>query len=131
MTVRGDYLRWRYGPAVGCVFARLIAKRPGDYGQKVEEIPSRGTPMQVAATIARRIDRFVSDEAVSAAALLMPNVATLEKLTRTALALRAHPGWRVSFSILEDSQAGDFVALHVVRDIPFGDTVTAVRLIRE
>jgi len=52
MSARADYLQWRRGAAVSCKFARLIALRPGDYGQKIEEIPSRGTPMQVAATIA-------------------------------------------------------------------------------
>jgi hypothetical protein len=123
MSARSEYLEWRHGEAVGCVFARLIAIRPGNYGQKVEEIPSRGIPMQVASTIARRIDRFVSDNAVSAAALLLPDIATLEKLTQVAVALRTHPGWLVSFSVLQNSRAGDLVAARIVREIPFGDTV--------
>jgi hypothetical protein len=121
MTVRADYLTWRYGPAISCVFARLIAKRPRDYGQMVEEIPSRGTPMQIAATIAGRIDRFVSDEALAAAALLMPGITTLEKLTQVALALRTHQGWLVSFSAVEDSRWGDLIAVRMAREIPFGE----------
>jgi len=122
MSARAEYLQWRYGPAVTCKFARMIAIRPGDYGQKVEEIPSRGTPMQVATTIARRIDRYVSEEAVSAAALLMPGITSLEKLTRVALALGARPGWDVSFVNVENSRWGDLVAGRIVREIPFGDT---------
>jgi hypothetical protein len=121
MSARADYLRWRHGPAVGCTFARLIAIRPADYGQIVEEIPTRGTPMQVAATIARRIDRYVSDEAVSAAALLMPDISTLKRLTEVALALRSHPEWLVSFSPVEDSRWGDLVAARIAREVPFGD----------
>jgi hypothetical protein len=120
MSARAEYLEWRHGPAVGCVFARLIANRPGDFGQKVEEIPSGGTPMRVAGTIARRIDRFVSDDAISAAALLMPGISTLEKLTQVAVALRAHPRWLVTFTALEDSRAGDLAAVHISREIPFG-----------
>jgi hypothetical protein len=120
MSARSDYLEWRHGPAVSCVFARLIAIRPADYGQRVEAIPSRGTPTRMAATIAGRIGRFVSDEAVSAAALLMPGITTLEKLTQVALALRTHQGWLVNFSTVEDSRWGDLVAVRIVREIPFG-----------
>jgi hypothetical protein len=123
MSARSEYLKWRHGPVVGCVFARLIAISPANFEQKVEEIPSKGTPVQIAATIARRIDRFVPDKAVSAVALLMPDITTLEKLTRVGIALRTHPGWLVSFSTLQNSRAGDLVAIHIVRGIPFGDTV--------
>jgi len=77
--------------------------------------------MQVAASIARRIDRYVSDEAVSAAALLMPEIETLKRLTEVALALRSHPGWLVSFSPVEDSRWGDLVAARVAYEVPLGD----------
>jgi hypothetical protein len=121
VSARSDYLEWRHGPPVGCTFARLIAIRPKDYGQVVEEIPARGTPIQIAATIARRIDRNISDPDVAATTLLMPDISSLQKLTEVALALRNHPGWTVRFVPVEESRWGDLVAVCIAREIPFED----------
>lgn len=122
MSARADYLRWRQKPAVGCVFARLIAGRPDDFGQRVEEVPSRGTPAQVARNVDALIVQLETDRTISAAAILLPGITTLEALTRFALALPNYPRWHVTTSGLAASSAGSLVAVHIVRDIPIGAT---------
>jgi len=119
MSARATYLEWRRQAAIGCVFARWLATRPNEFGQKIVELPSNGPPARIARTIAKRIDRYVADPSISAAALLLPNLTRLEVLARVALALRDHPGWRVNTTALQNSRAGELVAIHIVREIPF------------
>jgi hypothetical protein len=71
-----------------------------------------------------------SDPAVSAAALLMPHISTLQKLAEVALALRAHPGWTVRPIPVEASRWDDLLAICVAREIPFeGRTLPSEALV--
>lgn len=116
-----QYLGWRRGRDVGCAFARLIAIRPSDYLQTVVTVPSSSTPNRIAGNIERRINKFIDDDEVAAAALLLPGLTTLEDLAKVALALENQPLWSVSLSMLPNPTAGEMVAFQIVRQIPFGD----------
>jgi hypothetical protein len=121
MSLEADYLKWRHQPHVGCVFARLIAGRPADFEQKIERVPSAGPPRRTAGNIARRVNKRVADRNVVAGVLLLPDLVTLEALTKVALALGELPRWTVTTTALENPRAGEMVAVHIVREIPFGD----------
>jgi hypothetical protein len=69
MSAKSEYLKWRNAPAVGCVFARWMSTGPGRFGQNIEEISAGGSPARVAALVAKRVDIFVADQTVSAAAV--------------------------------------------------------------
>lgn len=120
MFPKAAYLKWKDGPQVGCVFARMISWHPARYGQVTERIPDAGTPKQVAGRIATRIEQLVNDRAVAAAALLFPKVSSLKALTQVALALGALPKWNVTTTSLQGAPTGEMVAIHIVREIPFG-----------
>lgn len=120
MSFSNNYLEWRRGPAVGCVFARLVAVSPATYDQKIEVVPTGGTPRRIAGNIAKRIDRLIEDSAVSAAVLLMPGLLTLEDLCRVSLVLDERPMWAVRTTTLQNPPAGETIAVHIVREIPFG-----------
>ena len=122
MSPEKQYLRWRQQPPVGCVFARIIARRPAAYAQQIVEITGKDSPTDVAAEIAARIGTLVSDHETQAAAILMPNVSSLEVLAKVALALDHESMWKVTTSHLVSTPAGDMVAFHIVREIPFGTT---------
>jgi len=107
---------------VGCLFARLIARRPQDYTQTIQIVSGAGTPKRVSGNIARRFTRLVADKNVTAGALLLPEVKTLQSLTEITLQLSAQPGWTVSTSTLTNYPAQELVAVHIVRAIPFGTT---------
>ena len=119
MSARADYLAWRSLPAVGCMFARLLSKRPLDCGQKIAEVKSDGPPERIARSVATRIDRLVADPSVSAATLLLPGLDALEKLTRMAVALGNRPAWHVRMTTLPGTPGGDMVAVNIVREVPF------------
>lgn len=119
MSPRERYLEWRRQPAVGCFFARLIAGRPYHFGQKIETLPSTGTPNRVAGTIARHIDRLIADNKVAAGVLLLPGLVTLERLSQVAFALGDRPNWDITTTIVPHSPAGQVVAVHIVRHVPF------------
>lgn len=120
MTLEQQYLDWRRQPAVGCMFARMIAVRPGHYHQELERLPTRATAQQTAAELATRVDVLIGDTAVSAAAILFPDIGTLEDLTKVLLALRSQPGWTVTTTTLQNPPAGEMVAIHISKQIPFG-----------
>lgn len=119
MSARAEYLGWRRQAAIGCVFARWLSGRPSDVGQKIVEIPSDGPPERIARTIARRVEKYVADPEISAAAFVLPRLTRLDRLTKMALALRDHPHWEVTTFALPPCAAGDLVAFHIVRQIPF------------
>lgn len=121
MSAKSEYLKWRRGPPVGCVFARWLSKHPREFGQLIEEIPSAGSPSRVAGTIAVRVDRYLHKNDVCAVALIMPSVTTLNALTQIALALRGHSGWEVTTTAIDDA----VVSVRIVRAIPFTGTVYA------
>lgn len=120
MSASSDYLQWRRGPPIGCVFARLMSTRPHDFGQMVEEIPGRA-PFEVADVIAARTDECLSDPQVLAAAFVLTGIDTLDQLTDMALALAQSPNWFLSTAKLEPPPNLDLVTVRIVRDIPFGE----------
>jgi hypothetical protein len=123
MSAESDYLAWRGKPPVGCVFARLLARRPKGYPQRIETIASGRSPNQVAAYISQRIDAVVADTAIHAATLLFPGLKTLEQTARTMLALKQFPNWSVSTNLLKPPPSLSMVTVHVVRQIPFGTSM--------
>jgi hypothetical protein len=76
MSARDDYLRWRRGLPVGCVFARLMSKQPANFGQLVEEVHS-AVPESAAAAIAAYVTELVSNQSVVAVTLVLPGITTL------------------------------------------------------
>jgi hypothetical protein len=120
MSSKDEYLIWRKLQPVGCAFARYLSSHPGEFGQRFEEI-SGTDPTTVAGTIATRIDELVADESASAATLLLPDIVAIEDLLAASLALRAHPNWSVTTTMLEPLTS-QMVAVRIVREIPFGDT---------
>ena len=119
VSPRTQYLSWRGSAAIGCKFARLLAKKPGQFGQRFVRVPKLRTAPQVAKKIASIVDGLVADEAVSVAALFLPGLTTLEHTAEVMIALDNEPQWGVAARLLPLQAAGDFIALRVVRDIPF------------
>ena len=66
--------------------------------------------------------RGIGDPEVGAAAILLPQILALDAAAKVFLALVGQVGWTVTRSILQDPPAGEMVAVHVVRAIPFGGT---------
>lgn len=122
-SAKDGYLDWkRKTPDMGCVFARLIANTPERYGQRVETVGAASTPTRVAGSICSRIDRMLDDPGTSAGTLLFPGLTDLEGLAKALLALHGRPGWTVGTTPLIHPEAGDLVAVSLVRSIPFGET---------
>jgi hypothetical protein len=98
----------------------MIAGHPSRFGQKVECILNEGLPVALAVEIATRVDAAIGDPEVGAAAILLPQILALDAAAKVFLALIGQVGWTVTTSILQDPPAGEMVAVHVVRAIPFG-----------
>jgi hypothetical protein len=120
VSARTQYLAWRGQPHVGCVFARLIARKPKRYGQKIEEVANKSAPAKVAKRIAEIVKDAIADPKVSAVTLLFPGLDNFEKLVSIMLALQNESGWSVKTTKLKKPPVTPFVALHAVCDIPFG-----------
>jgi hypothetical protein len=121
MTAKTDYLKWRGGTEVGCMFARFLARKgPERYKQAVEVIEDQLDPQQLARRLGDIVDAALANPDINASTLLFPALTDIEKLTRAALALRQHPHWEVRTSALKGTPGGDVVAVHIVRQIPFG-----------
>jgi hypothetical protein len=119
MSAVKEYLQWRRGPAVGCVFARLMSSVPTDYGQIVEEVTHRDVGA-VAATIADRVQQLIPIRRALAAAFVSPGVKALEDLLAMALALKSNSSWHVDVWKLAPPPEMDLAAVKVTRDLPFG-----------
>jgi hypothetical protein len=132
MSAVAEYLNWRRGPDVGCVFARAMSHAPhapSDHGQVVEEIAD-GNPAAAAVAIASRVQHFVLEPRVLAVTFVMPNIKTLESLLAMALALPKDPTWQVDVQQLEPPPEMDLAAVKVVRDLPFdGGTLPSEALV--
>jgi len=116
------YREWkRINFDVGCVFARLMATKPDEYGQRAEVI-SGANPEAVASKIESMVTVFVSDPEVVAAAFVLPTIKSLPAVVRVALALGSKPNWTVSRSILQGTPKGDVVAFNLVRHVPMSAT---------
>ncbi|HKP22652.1 MAG TPA: hypothetical protein VJV39_02220, partial [Dongiaceae bacterium] len=77
-------------------------------------------PAAIANSIAAAITHAVADPAVSASALLLPEVTDLELLTQISLLLGGLPDWQTKTTELKGTPGGDVVAIHLTRMIPFG-----------
>jgi hypothetical protein len=119
MSADADYLKWRQGPDVGCMFARIMSRHPDRFQQKVEVIGGVKSPEQFAAAIAACVDVALADTAIVASTLVIPELTGIEALAKTALALREHPKWTVDTIALNGTPGGDVTAVRIVRDIPF------------
>lgn len=112
------YRLWkRNNPDIGCVFARYMAAKPTEFGQRAE-IVSGATAPAIAREIAARMTAFVNDPDVVAAALVFPDVIALPTIVEIALELASQPNWRVTRSVLANTPIGDAVGFNIVRDVP-------------
>lgn len=117
------YRLWKSkNPDVGCVFARYMAMKPGEFGQREAVITGRNASA-VAADIDGRITEFVDDPSAVAGTLVLPDLKTLADVVGVALALDGKGEWKVTRSLLEGTPGGDVVAFNVVRHVPMGDTI--------
>ncbi len=117
-TPTEQYQQWkRYIPAVGCVFARLLAAAPDRYGQQLEVITD-STAEAVADQIEVAVDKAVSATGIAALTLLLPNVKDLRVLVGIALALEGKPRWQVTRTPLTKTPVGAVLAFGVTRNIP-------------
>ncbi|KAB2910494.1 MAG: hypothetical protein F9K40_02515 [Kofleriaceae bacterium] len=113
-----QYRLWKRNNAdVGCVFARYMAAKPTEFGQRAEVVTGTD-PAAVANAIAARVTAFVDEPQVVAGALVLEDVADLPSIVSVALALATHSHWRVTRTIIRGTPAGDAVAFNIVRDIP-------------
>ena len=123
MSAVAEYLNWRRGPAIGCVFARLMSHAPhapSDHGQVVEEI-AHDDPEAAATAIATRVQHFILQPRVLAVSFVLPNIGTLEQLLAMALDLPKDPTWHVDVTPLDPPPEMDLAVVKVVRDLPFGN----------
>lgn len=121
MSAERDYLNWRRGPSVGCMFARHLAARRSDYPQTILTIGTGRGPERAAADLADRINGLVADQAIVAVTVLFPGLTTLEATARVMLGLQAHEHWSVTTSRLQPPPSRALVAVHMSRRIPFRD----------
>lgn len=121
MSARSDYLEWkRRNLAVACLFARMIANRPGDYGQHMAEVNASTSANRIAEGIARAVDRLLTDADVVAATILLPKVDSLPKLAEGLWALRHKTGWAVTSARLNHPPVGTVATVALTRQIPNG-----------
>jgi hypothetical protein len=120
MSPEARYLKWRrQQPAIGCVFARLIASNPKRYEQQVDRINGQD-PMRVARRIESIVGPAVASANVSSVVLIFPDLVKLEAVASAMLALNGVPGWKVTWTKLKPPPAMVCVALNIVREIRFG-----------
>ncbi|MBS0221806.1 MAG: hypothetical protein JSR91_13800 [Proteobacteria bacterium] len=98
----------------------VAAANPARYGQRVELLSSTGAPAEVAKAIAAYIDSMLVDPQTQAAAIVMPDLTTLEKTAEVFLALASEPKWNVQRSLVQIDAANSVVAFNISREIPFG-----------
>lgn len=116
------YRSWKRQPAIGCKFARLMARKPERFGQRESVI--RGSDANVVArAIAQQVASDVDDPKIQATTIVLPDVPDLAALTAIALALRGEPKWTVTTRVLSGTLAGDVVGFNMLREIPFADSV--------
>lgn len=119
MTPKAAYTEWKRKQIdVGCQFAKLIATQPDRYGQSLHVIGASSSPGRIAASVAKSVGELIDNPNVSAAALLLPNVTSLEQFARGVWALGKHDGWAVDKKSLIHPTEGKLVAICVSRIIP-------------
>ena len=118
LTPAEIYLQWkRQNAAVGCIFARLMAAKPAQFGQRLEVL-NGADPQQLATGIDGLTGQFIADSAVAALAILLPEVGQTATLVDIVLALQAYPGWRVTKTALPNTPGGPMIAFGLTRDVP-------------
>lgn len=118
-TPAGDYRNWkRSSLAVGCVFARLLANREYEHGQKIVTVGASTTPERIATSVANQVSKLLQDSDVTAACVLLPKVTELRLLVRAMMALGDKPDWVMSKAMMHHPPVGDLVALGLTRNIP-------------
>lgn len=115
-----DYLRWRAGKEVGCVFARLMSRQPDRHGQRIVVVPGQ-QPARAAARVEELVGGFVADSSAAAATVLFPKVQDLPSMVEIVLTLGSKSNWVVNRSFLANTGGGDVVAFAVSRKIPLVD----------
>jgi hypothetical protein len=111
------YLEWKVkNRAVGCVFARYMATKPAEFGQRIELLT--GAASGLAAQIEAHVSSAISDPAAAALTLIFPDATDLGDLVTMALALEQVPGWHVTRTRLAATPGGDVVAFGLARDVP-------------
>lgn len=116
------YQTWRRkttAGGVGCVFARLMAARPNDFGQRYQQLNGKD-PAELATKIAVSVEQNVNDAAVNVVTIVLPNVTKLEILVGIAQALGTEPKWTVTTKHVAKARNSACVAFGIVREIPFG-----------
>jgi hypothetical protein len=130
MGAKQDYLAWKKkSKDVGCVFARYMAAKPTQFGQRIE-IVSGSRSTSVASRIETLVSRFIADSAVSALTLLLPKLTDLAALVDVVHQLERVHGWKVKRWSLPNAAGGAVVAICLTRDVPLGSrTVPSEALI--
>jgi hypothetical protein len=117
------YLDWRRRQHhIGCVFARLIASDPDRFLQRVVRVPQASTHARIANNIEKIVEQAISDS-VAAVAMTFPYLDKLEDVARVMVALGPLPKWKVVPTKVLPPPAGEYVALNITREIPFGEGV--------
>lgn len=119
-----QYLRWKeHNAAVGCIFARYLANKPAEFGQRMEVVKG-GVAVDVAVEIDDLVSQFIADGTLSAATLLFPAVKQLATVVQVALALEQKSGWHVERTHLPSTPVGPVIAFRIARDIPLTPATT-------
>ena len=123
MSASQAYQEWkRTNSAVGCMFARLMATKPQEFGQRIELVSSLN-PKQMANRVAKIVDGHVKDPAVAVVTFVFPKLKGqkgLGALAEMACELRSLPEWEVTADKLSKTPDGEVVAVRIARTIPFG-----------
>lgn len=125
-TPREAYRSWKRSFDVGCVFARYLAVKPKEFGQRLEVVDG-DHPVRLAGKIERRVGKLVNAAATqtavgdgipSEAIFLFPDVVKLHTLVEIAGALDSRPGWHVKRWLEANTPGGRVVAFGMARDVP-------------
>jgi hypothetical protein len=114
------YRAWKHkNGAIGCVFARFLAARPGQFGQREAVVQGRDA-QKVASELADLTTAWVDDKTAFAGAIICPDLTDLTSVVELALALDSQQHWAVTRSLLTETPGGPVVAFNIVRNIPMG-----------
>ena len=117
-SAKKEYLDWKHGPPVACVFARLLAGQPDNFGQHIAVLRHKSAA-GLAKAVDTRVGSLIDDPMVVAATLLLAEVEGFELLVGLAAELNEKPGWNVKRWNVDDTPIGAVVAFGITRSIPF------------
>lgn len=91
VTSLAKYQEWKqFHSDVGCMFARYMARRPTQFGQRAEVVDET-TPAGIAADVSTRVGRYVADPETHVVTLIFPNLTSLRSLVDMTRALGSYP----------------------------------------